>query len=463
MVTHSFGENCWPVLCAVVQGIVIVVEPVLMASRMMLAERVLLPLTFVVPLWQSFLLVWAIIICEKILRVIVLLAAKWVLIGRYKEAKHDIYSLFYLRHWLVERIADGTIIGTETPPGTSVAFHFLRNLVLRALGADVALTAMIFTRVVAFDLVSVGHLATVNGLKCLTAVNYGEGKMVLRSISVGEGAFVGANSLLEPGSRVAAASHVEALSMVPGSKVSGRVAGVPAESIECHAAKPRSIPLASEVRSFRLKAALMASTYWLFTPQAVIPFITVMIFQLEAGSEDSVDFDLERFDSLPESVLSFLPQLPLWSFAFTLLILALQLLLTALICRLLPRVKPPCSYLLTSVRGQMVSLKMLWINQASKLLQDASMVPAFMRMCGARFGRGVSIAAEVMLPDTLVVGNGCFIATRNILTSATVDQGQFKVPCVTHLGHWARFSGSGWDCKHQKLLRRVFVQTSCCQ
>ena len=145
--------------------------------------------------------------------------------------------------------------------------------------------------------------------------------------------------------------------------------------------------------------------------------------------------ELERFDSLPEGVLRFLPQLPLWSFAFTVLILALQLLLTVLICRLLPRVKPPCSYLLTSIRGQMVSLKMRWVNQASNLLRDASIVPVFMRMCGAPFGRGVAIAEEVVLPDTLVVGNGCFIASRNILTSATVDQGHFRVPCVTNLGH----------------------------
>ena len=69
------------------------------------------------------------------------------------------------------------------------------------------------------------------------------------------------------------------------------------------------------------------------------------------------------------------------------------------------------------------------------------MVPAFMRMCGAQFGRGVAMGCEVVLPDTLVVGNGCFIATRNILTSATMDQGQYKVPCTTHLGPLEKSSG----------------------
>ena len=37
------------------------------------------------------------------------------------------------------------------------------------------------------------------------------------------------------------------------------------------------------------------------------------------------------------------------------------------------------------------------------------------------------------LPETLVVGKGCFFATGNILTSVDVDQGKFNVPCVTYM------------------------------
>ena len=40
------------------------------------------------------------------------------------------------------------------------------------------------------------------------------------------------------------------------------------------------------------------------------------------------------------------------------------------------------------------------------------------------------------LPETLVVGNGCFFATGNILTSVDVDRGQFKVPCITYMSGW---------------------------
>ena len=40
---------------------------------------------------------------------------------------------------------------------------------------------------------------------------------------------------------------------------------------------------------------------------------------------------------------------------------------------------------------------------------------------------------QVTLPETLVVGKGCFFATGNILTSVDVDQGKFNVPCITYM------------------------------
>ena len=93
------------------------------------------------------------------------------------------------------------------------------------------------------------------------------------------------------------------------------------------------------------------------------------------------------------------------------------------------------------------------------MLADASLVPAFIRLCGATFGHGCAMglqasrvcrcpvsvwpccagsgwqraARQVTLPETLVVGKGCFFATGNILTIVDVDKGQFKVPCITHM------------------------------
>ncbi|CAE7182769.1 lgrC, partial [Symbiodinium pilosum] len=68
--------------------------------------------------------------------------------------------------------------------------------------------------VVAYDLVSVGELATVHGPRHLTAVSYGRRSMRLNTVAVGAGAYVGPNCTLEPGCRVVDGAYVEPLSSV---------------------------------------------------------------------------------------------------------------------------------------------------------------------------------------------------------------------------------------------------------
>ena len=73
----------------------------------------------------------------------------------------------------------------------------------------------------------------------------------------------------------------------------------------------------------------------------------------------------------------------------------LQLGGTAVLCRVLPKVKPPCTYSLLSIRAQIAALKMSMVLQASEMLADASIVPAFIRMCGATFGHGCAMGLQV--------------------------------------------------------------------
>ena len=324
--TESFGEHSWPKLCGAVQGLAILGQPVFVAARLLLAERVMLPLAFILPLWQIFLLLVAVLTMEQFVRVFILVAVKWVLIGRYKEGDHDIYSLFYLRHWLVEHMAKGTLVGQNAHQGSSIAFLFLRNLALRALGADVRLTSVVTARVVAYDLVSVGDMATVHGPRHLTAVNYGSRRMVLKAVKVGAGAYVGPNCTLEPGCEIAPAGYVEPLSAVSSDMVvDSRVCGVPAQVVG-----PKDLsrlPEAAEVRSFRTRAAWFAMGYWmLLIPKALMPFIGVIAFQLlslypwdhqEVVKEKHMY--PEHVDVLPTELLDQLKWIPLIAFGVSML------------------------------------------------------------------------------------------------------------------------------------------------
>lgn len=429
----SFGPRSWPVLCGLLQGVAIFAQPVMVAGRLLLADRLLLPVALAIPLWQSLIALLTLLFFEQLLRVLGLALVKWTLIGRYREGDHDIYSLYYLRHWLVEHLAKGTIVGQSAHQGSSVAFLFMRNLALKALGADVALTSVVTARVVAYDLISVKDLATVHGPRHLTAVNYGSRRMVLRKVKVGEGAFVGPNCTM-----VAAAGYVEPLSTVSaGTLVEGRVTGVPAQVVG--PVDLSRLPSVEEVQKVRRHSAVVALGYWLLLlPKAMMPFMLVVLFRLlQRGPvlAGPVEFERPSLDALPPMLMAQLPWLPLIAFVASMVHTILQLLITALLCRYLPKMKPPCTYPLTHWRAQIAGLKMSMVLQAAEMLADASIVPAFIRLCGAKMGPGCVMGLQVTLPETLEVGQKSFFATGNILTSVDVDRGQFKVPCITYMGN----------------------------
>lgn len=75
----------------------------------------------------------------------------------------------------------------------------------------------------------------------------------------------------------------------------------------------------------------------------------------------------------------------------------LQLGGTILLCRIFPKVKPPCTYSLLSLRAQIAALKMSMVLQGSEMLADASIVPAFIRMCGATFGHGCAMGLQAQV------------------------------------------------------------------
>ena len=82
---------------------------------------------------------------------------------------------------------------------------------------------------------------------------------------------------------------------------------------------------------------------------------------------------------------------------------------TALLCRILPKVKPPCTYSLLSIRAQIAALKMSMVLQASEMLADASIVPAFIRLCGATFGHGCAMGLQAELSLTQVCSKGTLV------------------------------------------------------
>jgi len=120
------------------------------------------------------------------------IAAKWLLVGRWREGEIRLWRLGYLRFWVVRVLV-------QTSPLVVLAGSPLYGAYLRALGARVGRDVVIESRTVpvATDLISIGDRAVVRRDCSFTGYRGEDGKLRLGPVSIGAEALVGANTVLD--------------------------------------------------------------------------------------------------------------------------------------------------------------------------------------------------------------------------------------------------------------------------
>jgi len=442
-----YGAGARPALCLLVQSLVLVARPLLAAVKQMVAYRLLLPYMLMdLTALMVFVLVLALLLAEDYLKLTVLVICKWLLIGRYREGDYPIYSSFYLRHWLVEMLAAGTVVGPEEAAAGwqfDVGRNFRRNICLRALGADVSLSAMVTARVCGYDCVRVGPLASVHGPHHLTSVSYQGKRMVVGRHDIGAGAYVGQATCIAAGARLLPGAYVEPLSAVPaGAVVSGCWTGVPARQVERSGQK--RVPATGAGFQLAAYGAAVSGVSWIMEtiPRTVVPVLSVLLlravlaWQEQLDTPEVIENDGQEgpVDKLPPLLYNSLWLVPATASVAAVLNVLFQLGLVVAACRLLPRARVPLDLPLCSLRAQLAALKIRMVAKASEALGDASVQAAFLRRCGAQMGQGSSMSDQIMLPETVQIGRGCFFASGNTLTSMVVDQGRLRIPTRTVIG-----------------------------
>eukprot|EP00931_Biecheleriopsis_adriatica_P073048 TRINITY_DN4740_c0_g1_i4.p1 TRINITY_DN4740_c0_g1~~TRINITY_DN4740_c0_g1_i4.p1 ORF type:complete len:1850 (+),score=349.48 TRINITY_DN4740_c0_g1_i4:121-5670(+) len=453
---NVYGEGSYPRFCKVVQGLTILSEPVMGAVFFLIQERILMPLgvnsAFGTGFGILFLGVMGFTLILTVLKILLLIAAKWLLIGRYREGDHAIYSLFYLRHWIVQRLAQGTPLSTlahmQTPENSpplasssslsiSPGANLIKNLLLKALGADVSLSSVVAPGVVGYDLVHVGPMATVHGPYHLSAVSFAGRRMSLAEQRIGAGAYVGSRSVLEPGSVVADEAYVEPLSSVPcGMEVNGRVSGVPARPVDDdEPMKARTLTKWASA-CFIFQSCFWALFSWMMLiPTVLDPFLSLVIINKMSGipKPDPTCYPYCIFQFTP-TLLERIWWFPVCSFMGSILTTCIYIVTAIVVCRLLPTAKPPMDVSMTSFKGRLIAFKVAQATGVSNMLSDSALQPVFLRLCGADIGRDTFMSDVQTLPELLTVGDGSFVATDNTLTSLNIDQGRLQIPCRTVLG-----------------------------
>ena len=144
-------------------------------------------------------------------------AAKWIVIGRWKPRRITIWSMTYLRFWMVKTLLVASPLA-RLSIGTS-----LYGLYLRALGARVGRGAVIFSKhpPVCTDLLTVGDGAVVRKDCYLNGYRARSGVIEIAPVTLGAGAFVGERTVLdiatalEDGAQLGHTSSLQAGQTVP--------------------------------------------------------------------------------------------------------------------------------------------------------------------------------------------------------------------------------------------------------
>jgi non-ribosomal peptide synthetase-like protein len=120
------------------------------------------------------------------------IAAKWLLVGRWRQEVFPCWSLRYLRLWIVK-----TLI--RSAPVAVFSGSPIYNVYLRLLGARVGRNAVIESRVVPVctDLISIGANSVIRKDAILTGYRAQSNRIYTGPVRIGDNAFVGAASVLD--------------------------------------------------------------------------------------------------------------------------------------------------------------------------------------------------------------------------------------------------------------------------
>jgi len=138
--------------------------------------------------------------------------AKALLVGRYRPMRVPAWGGYYVRHWVVQRVA-------RFIPWQLLAETEFLSVVLRALGARVGERVHIHRGVDVsrggWDLLVIGNDVTLARDASLRLVDLDDGHVVVGAISVGAGATLDVHAGMGPGSSLAPGASLTAWSSLP--------------------------------------------------------------------------------------------------------------------------------------------------------------------------------------------------------------------------------------------------------
>ena len=347
------------------------------------------------------------------------IAAKWMLVGRYRPMRVRAWSTWHLRHWIVVRLA-------ALAPWDLIESAGLGPAVLGLFGARIGRRVHIHRGVRlnegGWDLLTLDDDATIGQDACLRTIEHEAGTLVFGPVTVRRGATLETRAGMSPGAELGEGSILRPLSNLRAGRVHARTIldGIPAEPV---GAAPATPPLRTD-ENRPLQILTSAALFLSVVAALIAPWIIALAaFGLHA------DATLHDVLFAPSSVAPTPRGLALLTGAVALAGI-LTVLLQALLVRLLGRA-PRGPYSLGSFAATRMSLQSTLVEAAGKWLSGTIMWPMWLNLAGARIGRGCEISTVTdVIPSSVAIGRETFFADGIYLGGPRLHAGTAQVEPV---------------------------------
>ncbi|HUO54499.1 MAG TPA: Pls/PosA family non-ribosomal peptide synthetase [Rhodoblastus sp.] len=370
-------------------------------------------------IWQEIASLLGVYVVVNIVTIILAIAAKWLVIGRFKPGVYPIWGVYYFRWWLVQRVLGLTHI--KWLQGSP-----LMRAYLQALGAKVGQDANISEiEVGAVDLLTIGAGATVGVRTKFANVSFVGGDMIVGPIAVGPDCYVGSSCalehdvVLEEGAELRDLTALEPFTRVNAWEIWDGSPGRCVGSVDKESLRP--FPEVSRGRR-AVQTFIYALLLLAIPPVGLLPlFPAFWVF-------DRID---EYLGLAAISRSAYMAAIPImaWPTSFVMVIVTVAF-IAAVRWIVLPRVREGLYSVFSwfYLRKWAVALATEVTLETLSSLYATVYMRAWYRLMGAKIGKDSEISTNLSgRYDLVEIGEKCFIADEVILGDEDVRRGWMRL------------------------------------
>ncbi|MFT4059050.1 MAG: amino acid adenylation domain-containing protein [Legionella sp.] len=352
-----------------------------------------------------------------IISLLITVGLKWILLGRVKPGEYPLWGWFYFRWWLVQRLQKNLFLA-KFLVGSPLA-----NIYYKLLGARIGKNCYLGSMQIATpDLLNIGDNTSIGTDSRLYGYTVEDGWLKIGTIDIGNNCYIGSravvgfNTVIEDNAVLDEMSMLPAQGFIPhGTYFAGSPAipGIlPADHVTRNKVKPSN-------------SSLIENTLFGILHYLGVVFVMVMFYLcfIPGISLVTYYYDQNRYFT------TMFFAIPLGSVLF----LSLYYLCIIVCKRLLMDKIKPGQYTLKSFYylRHWIIVKMLDSDEIS-IMADTLYLPAFLRLLGAKLGKGVEMGETPhIIPDLVTIEEGGFTASSVALAWPLVHQGMITFAPVT--------------------------------